>query len=1229
MPQSAPSPYTLLDESFRASPSLRHSKHLPHRSDDHRTYSRTAAPLQRDLSYTTTTTDNDCESVASRQPTPLETPGVLGRAESGLPPTPPTISHDGHAAQTLEPPPHADSVVNSLMSKNSSLSTPVNARSPPTPDPSPPRTNASSQPSQPSQPPQPSQPSQPVSERPPMFTYPSSRAESFRTAREDLSSNPDSGSETPVGDRLSTVQEDRGLGLAFEHEHEHAQDDVTPTNSKRPYFEPAPDADTTAGAEEDKESPVEEKIPDREWNTDLMRNVTVRRKRNSKSSPLKDSKSSPLKDSNPPAPKEPALNPPLQDPISSPVRAPRSSRRRGDSTSSRQENATSSPRKRTHPAVVIVESASPTPSTRTRRTSALRERVEASNNSPVTPSIENFAQSIGWPTESRDMAQQTPRDANSKRMSTSSTTSTMVEAMVIVTPPRRHQTLRHSGKNMAYRRDLSSPAEFGSESHSNRNSLHLDDVPLHRLVHKRLSVADRQKRISTDSGPLAYERPLGYERNMSPALSMRSTRTIDSSRHTLAHQESVRRVLQPAADILSRSSTVGRPQPSGTSYHRRNTSAPESARRMLVTPGPRNFSQLSPPPQTPPIIEESSLIGPSQLKRPVTPTLSPKPHLTTPASRKQDRSRRPTSEAISLADTNKTLPELPVREKTKSVAPGLVADDNALLEEKRVPSGLMERVRRLVADHEGTEESTLIPSPSHFPASPENLNNFSPLEDLSPPMRRGSRSRRGRSGERRWSLHSQDRSSASPDFPIRPSLDRISTEEMSRRSHEWRRRSVENGRVSFDLSTVHSEEHADARHLYAQGTPFSQMSDTLEVSEATAVSIYPHNNHSLLVVQQVPRSNSFLPGQPLLTSEAHLSTEDPRDMQSTPTPPFVDAIEGHEEKNHPPPQPTLHFEPSTPPMNLDLPQPDAVDTPLQNPRPPPEPPVIMFIPPTPAEELERELVPGPPKRSESHPQRQPQRRSTLVQRARRYSDNLITPLLARASINRRRHASDPNTDPRRNPRVPSVNDEDGTLHPFWRPRGFWDGFEDSDDESDGDDALPSGGDTSDIEDDEPSAPPRRTSTLGRKLTSGLRGSGGFLIGNSLGVERHGTNKRRHHITLPSHFPKSSRTSNDPSSPRVLVKSPPEPLRARGGGGISKRRSNNSLRSNMSYEAPGRRASWRQGRSLPGIKKYQVQYIGLTGVKENFKERRAEKRRNKLRKSIGSRYYVEPVGSMST
>lgn len=1100
MSEPQPAGPGLLESPLHPSPRLRHHKNLPRRtSDDY------AAP------------DKDAST----------------GADNGLPPTPPTVSQDGHSPQDLDPPAHADGLVSSLVSKKSSLSTPVNARSPPTPDPSPPRTNGS-------------HPAHAVPERPPMFAYPSSRAESFRTAREDqFSSDPSDGrSVTPLGDRLSTVQEDRGLGLAFERE----DGDATPTESVQPVYPDVEAADTTAGADQVKTPPVADDIPDREWNTDLMRNVTIRRKR----------------------------------------------------------TPTSSPRKQRNPSVAVVETASPTPSTRARRASSLRERVEASSNSPRTPSIDMFAQSIGWPSENTDAPGEKQPDAHNKRLSTSSGGSTVVEAMVIVTPPRRRQTLRHSGKNMAYKREVSSPANLGTGTYSNRNSIQSDDAPLHRLVHKRASVAERNKSISIES-----DAPYS-ERNMSPSLSLRQ-RMIDSSAHTLAHQESVRRILQPAADILSRSNSISRPNNSRANYYyKRFSSAPEPARKTSASSGTRHFSQLSPP-ESPQHINNVS-------------TVSPKPSQASPRSRKAGHQQRVVHDLRHPADTNKSLPDLPAQAPAEHALQDVFVEASEPVEdaeEKRPPSALMERVRQLVAQREAEEVATLVVEPKEQSPLPENLKPFSPLQDSSPPVQRGSRSSRGRSGEPKRSSPSQDRHSLSPETVLRPSLDRVSTEEMVRRSHEWRRPSEEHGRVSFDRSTIRTEEHAMARHLYAQTTPFSQFSDTpIEVSEATAVTIFPHNNHSLLVVQQVSRGNSMFTEQDELGNDSYLTPQDPRELQSTPTPPFVDASEEYAERSEQPLQPTVNVEPSTPPMQIALPQPGAVDSPLKNPRAPPAPPKINFIPPTPAEELERQLIPGPPKRSNSHPQR----RLSLVQRARRYSDNLIPTLLSRASSNRGRRISDSQAHTHRTPRVPTVNDDEGTLHPFWRPRGFWDDFDDSGSESEGEETLPTGGDTSDVSDvPAAAAPPKRSNTLGRRLASGIKGSGGFLIGNSLGVERHGTNKRRHHVTLPPHFPKSPKTQTHASSPKILIQAPTMPLGPTPGGGISKRGSRPSLRSATSYERPQRRASWRQGRSLPGLKKYHVQYIGLSGVKERLRERTAEKRREKLRQSIGTRYFVEPGG----
>ncbi|KAF2124592.1 hypothetical protein P153DRAFT_259302, partial [Dothidotthia symphoricarpi CBS 119687] len=1120
---SQPDAYAVLESAFRPSPQLPSQARPPRRSDEHRNLSHAARPLF--IRLDTSQTDNDSESLFdSQQPTPLEPPRALTEPDAGFPPTPPTLSHDGRAADTLQSRPLAhnqddDAAMADLASKRQSFTTPVNARSPPTPDPSPPRSHESVA----------------VAERPHLLAHPSSRAESFMTAREDADSSnaSDSRCMTPLNDRLDIAQEDRGLWLAFGHD-----DDATPTNRARPWF-PESEADTTAGAEEYKEPPVPATVhtPEREWDDNLMRNVTIRKKRN-----------------------------------------------------------TTSPRKTSEP-IHVGTTGSPVPSTKGRRSSSLRERVQASSNSPHTPSIEDFAQFIGWPPPDKDTPTHKPRarDVSNKRLSTASVSSTVVEAMVFVNSPQKRQTLRHSGRNLALRRDSDPPTDRGSTAFSNRHSMISDAVPLHRLIHKKASVADRRKRMSVESDTL------GVERNMSPFSTMSSRTTIDSSASTLAHQESIRRVFQPASDIVSRSSSVTRSQ---QSYHVRGSSAPEITIPRKPAPSRRNFSEISPPssPQPPAVPPQA----PAVVHAP-QPPISPVPSQG-PLTSRMRRQRRSVVDLKQSADVNKTLPDLPAKRHAQQA---VLLDINEVAEEKRPPSALLDRVRLLVAEREAVDVVAPSPALQESPVLSQRAQVSPVSQSTSPRIRRGSRSSRGRSEERRLSLLSQDRSSPSQDAH-RPSPDQLSVEGMYRRSHDGARRpSEEFRRTSFDRYTARTEEHAMARHLYAQSTPFSQLSDTpIEVSEATAVSIYPHNNHSLLVVQQLSRGNSMFPDPRQVIEED--SPEQFYEFRSTPTPPFVDASEIHEEQEDYF-QPMLTVEPSTPISQTDLYQPDGVDSPLENPRAPPEPPMIMFIPPTPAEELERQLAPGPPKRTDSHSQPQPQ--LTLVQRARRYSNDLLTPLLTRRGSQSRARSRSPSatsqsSSTRRSPRAQSTHNEDGTLHPFWRPRAYYDGtsddYYDDDDESDEeDDTLPLGGDTSDVDDYEPPLEPEKQ-TLKRRLTNGFRappstadGSGGFLIGNSLGVERSGTNRRRHHVTLPADF-----------SP----------------GRVAKRGS----RENLRHEAQGfdsyrRRASWRSGRGIPGLKGVQVQYIGLSGVRERWQERSKEKRRDKIRRSIGTRYYVENVG----
>ncbi|KAL1596524.1 hypothetical protein SLS60_009171, partial [Paraconiothyrium brasiliense] len=1120
MSESPSDAYALLESSFTASPNLRTHKQFPRRSDDYRRLEPAARKQE------TLLRDDETDSQASSElptTTPLAPQAPAG-AESGLPPTPPSNSQDGLPATEYSPPPHADSVVNSLTSRKSTLSTPVNQRSPPTPDPSPPRRATASM---------------TTPERPVPFTYPSSRAESFTTAREEpLSSEADSRSSTPVGARLSVVEEDRGLGLAFERE----EDDTTPRNTvvEAPLGGEARKIESGLDGQDD---PDVEDIPNREWDTNLMRNVTVRRKRNTRPSPKKKQ--------DVPKPASPA--------------------------------------------------ASPVAGSTPRRSSSLRERVEASKHSPHSPSIENFAKAINWPIEAVDAQ---TNDPEQKRYSASSMASTVVEAMVVVTPsrPQRRHTLRHSGKNLAYRLDPDSPTDSGTTLYS-RTSMRSVDVPLHRLVHKRASINDRGIRISSDSATM-------YDRTATPA-SLRQ-RAEESAAVTLAHQRSIKSVLQPAADIMSRSNSVTRNQPSRNS-HKRIASAPEAATRTRTPSISHSTFDLTPPESPSPRRERkaSSKLAHVEAASPSSPVENKHDLLLPKLVRNKSPTRR-NAAPNATPDVNKSLPEIPLELPIQHTDE--IQDEEDEVHDPddqgtRPPSAMLERVRHLLSSTETTQ-----PTAVESPQIQENSRDRPLSTDTVPNGRRGSLSTRGRSEERRRSSLSQDRSSVSQDALLRPSLD-------PRSSHEWHSfHTDENGRVSFDRTTTKSDEHAMARHLFSQTTPFSQFSDTpIEVSEATAVSIYPHNNNSLLVVQQVARASQQPQELRDIANEAHYATPNVEELEEPSTPPFFDASEGPQTHLQ---NPTLTFEPSTPPMQIDLPTFTAVDSPLKNPRKPPEPPVIKFIPPTPAEELERQLVPGPPgppKQSDSHPQR----RLSLKQRARRYSDNFISPFLARASSMRGRSASVSHHG-HGQVQIPTVNDEDGSLHPFWRPRGFWDGFEeDSDSESD-DGVLPRGGDTSDVEDSDSDEPPspRKLGALGRRLTNKVKKPNGFLIGNSLGVERSGTNRRKPHISgVSKPWPKRE-------SPKILIQPPTLPFRRSHSARVQKRpsRSSTASSSTQTLERPRRRAdrgTWRQGKSIPGLKNMQVQYIGLSGVKERFREKRAERRREALRKSIGGRWYVEP------
>ena len=175
-------------------------------------------------------------------------------------------------------------------------------------------------------------------------------------------------------------------------------------------------------------------------------------------------------------------------------------------------------------------------------------------------------------------------------------------------------------------------------------------------------------------------------------------------------------------------------------------------------------------------------------------------------------------------------------------------------------------------------------------------------------------------------------------------------------------------------------EWASMRPSSILDTPFSQpsfQSASPELSEAHAINYFAHNNHSLQLIEPFPVHESKAV---LEVQRAGLS----------------------------------HSE---------------VDSPLRNPRRPPEPPQFHVVPPTPADELDPRLG------LEDH---LPPGRGNSVRRptsSRGRSESFITALSRNLSV--------------KNPRNRKAGqDLNGELHPFWRPRAFWDDVDNSRPESD-------------------------------------------------------------------------------------------------------------------------------------------------------------------------------------
>jgi hypothetical protein len=384
------------------------------------------------------------------------------------------------------------------------------------------------------------------------------------------------------------------------------------------------------------------------------------------------------------------------------------------------------------------------------------------------------------------------------------------------------------------------------------------------------------------------------------------------------------------------------------------------------------------------------------------------------------------------------------------------------------------------------------------------------------------------------------------------------------------------------LSVDHNGDPFFGNRQSTQVTPFSQVSyetagTMAEVSEAMAVAIFPHQNTSVLMVQQPgaapqPSSSKLLAPQPQITVND------------------IGPIT--------PPQP-VH------PM-------DEVDSPLRNPREPPVPPAIKFIPPTPAglspgEGEEKQLGYVEDERPDSSDSRT-KRGMSLMRRAfsnrRRNSEPVITGsgvgLIKRTlSLTGRRKQYVDDSIPKSSGNgvssnlYPTVEDRPADmskLHPFWRPAHFWDDLEDHDSADDDEfGRYP-------IIDNRP-APPKRN------------------LSNQL---------KRTFAILPI---KDDDSYYEPQTMdrRALTRSDSGKMR------VTKQRSNSSLRREMNERRryiedrtpPEERFGYgfKEGNggrmhTIPGLG-IRVEYVGWSNMKRRLSERRRQERSEKLRGSISN------------
>ena len=257
---------------------------------------------------------------------------------------------------------------------------------------------------------------------------------------------------------------------------------------------------------------------------------------------------------------------------------------------------------------------------------SLRERVERSRHSPRNVSIEKFAEQINWPLkdDALDIDSEL-RDMNHNRLSQASTTSTIVEAVVINSPPQRKQTLRRTSKML----DLNTPPQ-----RSERNSSITNDSVLQRRLRRTGSPDQELRKSFASTSPDAMVSTVGRMRQDTAPV-------IPDRRSSLQSSASGSKRLSRATSLTSRQQSS------------RPTTAPEESVGYFDIPRPRDRRTMSVVIHAPtPLKPESRVLH--EIPTSATAEASP-PSVPTSSTEEPSKSTSATSAGLETALTPATL----------------------------------------------------------------------------------------------------------------------------------------------------------------------------------------------------------------------------------------------------------------------------------------------------------------------------------------------------------------------------------------------------------------------------------------------------------------------------------------------------------------------------------------------------------------------------------------------